>query len=265
MKRLALLVVGVAALASFTATAQSPQATAPHPAPTFAKDVASIMFNKCATCHRPGEVAPMSLLSYEDARPWAKAIKSKVVAREMPPWGADMSQSLPMRNDISLTQKEIDTIAAWVDGGAAKGNAAEMPPVPKFATGWTAGTEPDLDPAVRDEVDERRLLGQVQRMAQRRQRHGGAEPQPGRAGGDRGGEHERLRQVAVGEGMVLGEPGRITAERLGVGEPFDRAGHVRSRRPAGVGQPAEVDEQADGGHDPYPPCWSQNDRQVGSA
>src|SRR6187402_1153828 len=144
MKRLALLVVGVAALASFTATAQSPQATAPHPAPTFAKDVASIMFNKCATCHRPGEVAPMSLLSYEDARPWAKAIKTKVVAREMPPWGADMSQTLPMRNDISLSQKEIETIAAWVDGGAARGNAADMPPSPKFATGWSFGTrEPD--------------------------------------------------------------------------------------------------------------------------
>ncbi len=66
----------------------------------------------------------MSLLSYEDARPWAKAIKAKVVARDMPPWGADMTQSLPMRNDISLSQKEVDTIAAWVDGGAVRGNAA---------------------------------------------------------------------------------------------------------------------------------------------
>src|SRR5215204_7225683 len=141
MKRFALIVVGVAALGSFRVTAQSP---APHPAPTFAKDVASIMYSKCANCHRPGEVAPMSLLSYEDARPWAKAIKSKVVAREMPPWGADMTQTLPMRNDISLSQKEIDTIAAWVDGGAVKGNPADMPPSPKFATGWTAGTEPDL-------------------------------------------------------------------------------------------------------------------------
>ena len=127
MKRLALIAIGVVALASFRTSAQAPQTAAPHAAPTFAKDVASIMFNKCATCHRPGEVAPMSLLSYEDARPWAKAIKSKVVAREMPPWGADMSQTLPMRNDISLTQKEIETIAAWVDGGAVKGNAADMP------------------------------------------------------------------------------------------------------------------------------------------
>ncbi|HTH23730.1 MAG TPA: cytochrome c, partial [Vicinamibacterales bacterium] len=142
MKRLVLIVVAVAALASFNVTAQtqSPSANAP----TFAKDVAPIMYGKCANCHRPGEVAPMSLLSYEDARPWAKAIKTKVMAREMPPWGADMSQTLPMRNDISLSQKEIDTIAAWVDGGAAKGNAADMPPSPKFATGWTNGTEPDL-------------------------------------------------------------------------------------------------------------------------
>src|SRR5829696_10095166 len=143
MKRLVLIVVAAAALASFNVSAQtqSPSAAA---APTFAKDVAPIMYGKCANCHRPGEVAPMSLLSYEDARPWAKAIKTKVMAREMPPWGADMSQTLPMRNDISLSQKEIDTIAAWVDGGAARGNAADMPPSPKFATGWTAGTEPDL-------------------------------------------------------------------------------------------------------------------------
>src|SRR5688572_23124063 len=143
MKRLALIAIGVAALASFNVTAQT-QSAAPHGAPTFAKDVAPIMYSKCANCHRPGEVAPMSLLSYEDARPWAKAIKSKVVAREMPPWGADMSQTLPMRNDISLSQKEIDTIAAWVDGGAARGNAADMPPAPQFATGWTYGKDPDV-------------------------------------------------------------------------------------------------------------------------
>src|SRR5688572_17914194 len=145
MKRLALLVVGAATLASLNATAQSSLTGPPgQSAPTFAKDVAPIMYAKCANCHRPGEVAPMSLLSYEDARPWARAIKAKVVAREMPPWGADMTQTLPMRNDISLSQKEIDTIAAWVDGGAARGAAAEMPPSPTFATGWTNGTEPDV-------------------------------------------------------------------------------------------------------------------------
>src|SRR5688500_15054583 len=113
MRRLAVIAIGVGALASLNITAQSPLTGPPgQSAPTFAKDVAPIMYSKCANCHRPGEVAPMSLLSYEDARPWAKAIKSKVVAREMPPWGADMTQTLPMRNDISLSDKEIATIAA---------------------------------------------------------------------------------------------------------------------------------------------------------
>src|SRR5438270_14029588 len=93
--------------------------TAPAPAaavPTFTKDVAPIVFEKCASCHRTGEVAPMTLLSYEDVRPWAKVIRSKVVAREMPPWGADPDHSLKLGNDRSLSQKQIDTIVARVDG-----------------------------------------------------------------------------------------------------------------------------------------------------
>jgi len=143
MQKLTLVAIGLVSFGSITASAQAP-APAAAGAPTFAKDVAAIMYKKCANCHRPGEVAPMNLMSYEDARPWARAIKAKVVSREMPPWGADMTQSLPMRNDISLSQKEIDTIAAWVDGGAARGNAADMPPAPKFATGWSFGErEPD--------------------------------------------------------------------------------------------------------------------------
>jgi len=136
MRRVACLLVGsLAVVASAYA--------APANVPTFSKDVAPIMFNNCATCHRAGEVAPMTLTSYEDARPWAKVIKNKVVAREMPPWGADPAHSLKMRNDRSLTQAQIDTIVAWVDGGAPKGNDAELPPLPKFAEGWTYGREPD--------------------------------------------------------------------------------------------------------------------------
>ena len=101
MKRVLPVLVGVLAVAASTMT---PVHTAPPAAPpTFAKDVAPILFEKCATCHRPGEVAPMSLLSYEDARPWAKAIKAKVVSREMPPWGADHENTLKMRNDRSLS------------------------------------------------------------------------------------------------------------------------------------------------------------------
>jgi hypothetical protein len=111
--------------------------------PTFSREVAPIVFNKCASCHRPGEVAPMTLMSYDDVRPWAKAIKTKVVSREMPPWGADPDHSLKMRNDRSLSQQQIETIAAWVDGGAPRGNDADLPPMPKFAEGWTAGREPD--------------------------------------------------------------------------------------------------------------------------
>ena len=143
MKRLALIVVGVAALASFKATAQSP---ATHTsAPTFAKDVAPIMFNKCANCHRPGEVAPMSLLSYEDARPWAKAIKAKVVAREMPPWGADMTQTLAdaqRHQPVAEGDRHHRGVGRW-----RRGDAATLPTCRRrrrSPTGWTHGTEPDF-------------------------------------------------------------------------------------------------------------------------
>src|SRR5262245_53423317 len=118
MKR-ALVTVGALALvigAAGVASAADPAAT-----PTFAKDVAPILYNNCVICHRPGEVAPMSLITYQDARPWAKAMKDKVVAREMPPWGADPTAG-KFKNDRSLSQKDIDTIVAWVSGGAPKGD-----------------------------------------------------------------------------------------------------------------------------------------------
>ena len=136
MKRVACLIVG-----SFAVVASAH--AAPATAPTFTKDVAPIVFNNCAACHRAGEVAPMTLTSYEDVRPWAKVIKNKVTSREMPPWGADPARSLKMRNDRSLTQAQIDTIVAWVDGGAPKGSDADLPPMPTFAEGWTFGREPD--------------------------------------------------------------------------------------------------------------------------
>ena len=109
---------------------------------TFAKDVAPILYENCVSCHRPNHLAPMSLLTYNDARPWARAVKEKVLAREMPPWGAD-SSIRAYKNDASLTQAEIDTIAAWVDGGAPEGNNEDLPAVPQFAEGWSIG-EPDL-------------------------------------------------------------------------------------------------------------------------
>src|SRR5262245_60612652 len=103
-------VLPVFAAMAVTVAAGTGVQTAPRPAasvPTFAKDVAPIMFDKCTSCHRAGEVAPMAFLSYEDVRPWAKVIRSKVVAREMPPWGADPDHSLKMRNDRSLSKQQI--------------------------------------------------------------------------------------------------------------------------------------------------------------
>src|SRR5712691_7542525 len=109
---------------------------------TFSKDVAPIAYANCVYCHRPGEIAPFSLLSYKDARPWAKAIKQAVLQRKMPPWLAD-----PHYGDFQasrrLSDKDVQTIAAWVDGGAKEGNPADMPAPPQFAEGWQIG-QPDL-------------------------------------------------------------------------------------------------------------------------
>lgn len=110
--------------------------------PTFSRDVAPIFYAKCASCHRPGEVAPMSLLTFRDARPWARAIQEKVTTREMPPWHADRRYGV-FRNDLSLTPAEIETISAWVASGAREGDPAELPPPPAFTEGWQIGV-PDM-------------------------------------------------------------------------------------------------------------------------
>jgi hypothetical protein len=108
------------------------------PAPTFSKDVAPILYKSCVECHRPTMFAPMSLVTYDDARPWARSIKQRVTARTMPPWGADAPHGV-FRNDPSLTAQEIETIAAWVDAGAPKGDDTDLPAKPQFADGWTIG------------------------------------------------------------------------------------------------------------------------------
>ncbi len=129
-------------VAMLIAVAASPTLAAGPAAPTFTRDVAPILYDRCAECHRPTAMAPMSLLSYRDTRPWARAIKQKVLAREMPPWGADPTVG-HFANDPSLSQTEIDTIAAWVDAGAPEGNSADLPQAPRFADGWSIG-RPDL-------------------------------------------------------------------------------------------------------------------------
>ena len=103
--------------------------------PTYTKNVAPIIQKNCQGCHRPGEAAPFSLLTYEQTRPWAKAIKAAVLTRKMPPWFADPHYG-KFKNDVSLQPTEIDTLAAWVDGGAPKGNPKDMPAPLTFADGW---------------------------------------------------------------------------------------------------------------------------------
>ena len=106
---------------------------------TFSKDVAPIFQEKCESCHRPGSMAPMSLVTYEQVRPWAKAIKQRVVNRQMPPWHIDKTVGIQkFQNDISLNDEQIATIARWVDGGALQGDPKDMPPpkVWKDDIGW---------------------------------------------------------------------------------------------------------------------------------
>ena len=110
--------------------------------PTFSKDVAPILYKNCVTCHRDGEIGPMPLLTYADARPWARSIRERVGAREMPPWFAD-PQYQTYRNVRGLSQKDIDTIVQWASNGAPQGNPADMPQRPDFTDGWQIGA-PDL-------------------------------------------------------------------------------------------------------------------------
>src|SRR5690242_641837 len=123
----------------------APAAQSAKNAPTYNKDIAPILYKSCVECHRPNQVAPMSLLSYQEARPWARAIKAKVSSREMPPWFADPHYG-KFKNDKSLSQEEINKIGAWVDGGAPQGTGSAPPP-PQFAEGgWShpSGRPPDL-------------------------------------------------------------------------------------------------------------------------
>src|SRR6266516_4198116 len=101
--------------------------------PTFTKDVAPILYKSCTNCHRPGEIAPMSLLTFKDARPWAKSIATQVAKGAMPPWHADPSHG-EFLNDRRLSEKEKATLVAWGNAGGAEGNPADLPPAPTYET-----------------------------------------------------------------------------------------------------------------------------------
>jgi mono/diheme cytochrome c family protein len=140
-RALGFLASGIALLAA-TASVGAQQ-TGPGPVPTFAKDVAPLLYKNCVSCHRPGEMGPMSLVTYQEARPWARSIRDRVVARSMPPWFADPHYGT-FSNDPTLSQKDIDTIVAWVGGGAPQGDLTQMPQLPRtMVAGWQIGT-PDV-------------------------------------------------------------------------------------------------------------------------
>jgi hypothetical protein len=114
--------------------------------PTFTREVAPILQRACQSCHRPQSIGPMSLVTYDEVRPWARAIRHKVIAREMPPWFIDRRVGIRrFKNDPSLTDEEIATIAGWVDAGAPRGDPADLPAARQFRDPdrWTIG-EPDL-------------------------------------------------------------------------------------------------------------------------
>ena len=126
-------ICALAATVLLTATAGAQQRAATPGAPTFSKDVAPILQKSCDACHRPGSIAPMSLLTYQDVRPWARSIRTRVSNREMPPWYVDRHVGIQkFLDDPSLTDDEISTIVKWVDAGAPQGNANDVPPMPKY-------------------------------------------------------------------------------------------------------------------------------------
>jgi hypothetical protein len=138
--RVAILLVAIAALGtqvSYPSTVPAADTTTV----TFNKDVLPILQKNCQDCHRPGEIAPMSFLTYEGVRPWAKAIKTAVVNRQMPPWFADTHVG-EFRNAPHITDADIKTLTAWADNGAPEGAASDKPAPRVWTDGWR--TPPDV-------------------------------------------------------------------------------------------------------------------------
>jgi len=140
----------VASAAAIVAVATMPGAAAAQSGAahdfTFTRDIAPILYDSCVVCHRAGEMAPMALTTYAEVRPWARSIRNRVVAREMPPWHIDKNIGIQdFKEDISLKDEQIAAIAAWVDAGAPMGDPADLPEMPEFPdwSEWQIG-EPDL-------------------------------------------------------------------------------------------------------------------------
>src|SRR5260370_2853800 len=105
---------------------------------TFSKDVAPILQKNCQSCHRPGEAAPMSLLTYQETRPWAAAIREAVILKRMPPWYAD-SHFGKFSNDRSLSKADIHTLVSWANTGTPAGDSKKHPNTGPIVAGWNVG------------------------------------------------------------------------------------------------------------------------------
>src|SRR5260221_8602467 len=144
MKRIGLLAVSAALVSSALVTAQhedhggssGPQATSHVAQATFNKDVLPILQKNCQVCHRPGEVAPMSLMTYQDARPWAKAMKTATTSGKMPPWTVEPEFDQHFTNAARLTKAEVAALASWADNGAPEGGSADKPAPVAFPDRW---------------------------------------------------------------------------------------------------------------------------------
>jgi hypothetical protein len=127
--------LAAAAIAAAVCTPRLAAETSSAAPVTFSKDVAPIFQAKCQECHQPNSIAPMSLITFQDARPWARAIKERVAARQMPPWHIDQSVGVQhFKNDMSLSETQIDTIVRWVDAGAPQGDPKDLPPAKPLVT-----------------------------------------------------------------------------------------------------------------------------------
>ena len=133
----AVLIVTVVTPATLAATLQGSASDEV----TFNKDVLQVLQDNCQVCHRPGEMAPMSFMTYEDVRPWARAIRQAVITGEMPPWFAEEGHR-PFLNDRTLSDTELRTLVAWAEGGALEGNPTDKPEPREFVDGWNL--EPDM-------------------------------------------------------------------------------------------------------------------------
>jgi len=135
------LIAGTVAMFGIATVVSQAQTVPASPVPTFTKDVAPILYANCVSCHRAGEIAPMSLLTYAEARPWAQAIVRRTADRSMPPWHADAPAGT-FTNERRLTEHQKDVLARWASGGAPQGDPAELPSRPSFTDGWQIG-KPD--------------------------------------------------------------------------------------------------------------------------